>query len=575
MGYEDQTHAELGNLLKERGMDVPRTKSERIVALEEADASTSFMTRIDDALPAWASVTVVATVIMLVVAGSVTALLFGDSILGLFSDDEFDGDLIGFDPAQARAFTEGLLELGHPVWEGRMSGTAEEHATAQSNLDNFTAFGLAAEDNSYAVPMFEIQDEPTLSICIPGTAPIFGDFDPCGITDQIGRQDINFIHREEFVLQGYSGSADYQYQDNIPVVDLGNASDEGAWENASASIGLVYGQGGVSSNTQLFLKAQQSDLYGLIIVTWDPTGGENPPNNCRLSGENGRCVPFFKSVDTSQFESLPPGIPFLMVDNEVGQLIRDQVVNGEGRIAMNIQVDNQGERDVKAPCGILPGKSDQLIIFGAHHDTVYNAAGAVDDTAGTATVLELARQFANMAETKGEPYYTLKFCTWGGEEEGLHGSKAFVAAYMGQLKENLRLYVNLDMNHVDIDLENRGNGLWMIGNDARDMNYIEQIVDLFEQENPMGLANKYVIHTNTLDGEQGSSNAMPYNSDHAPFVYDLQQEEGDEPGRALLCYGSGSWEYHTYKDTMDRFNADSLAVSGIIYGSYASWLSWG
>ena len=115
----------------------------------------------------------------------------------------------------------------------------------------------------------------------------------------------------------------------------------------------------------------------------------------------------------------------------------------------------------------------------------------------------------------------------------------------------------------------------MIGNDARDMNYIEQIVDLFEQENPMGLANKYVIHTNTLDGEQGSSNAMPYNSDHAPFVYDLQQEEGDEPGRALLCYGSGSWEYHTYKDTMDRFNADSLAVSGIIYGSYASWLSWG
>ena len=70
-----------------------------------------------------------------------------------------------------------------------------------------------------------------------------------------------------------------------------------------------------------------------------------------------------------------------MVDNEVGQLLRDQVVNGEGRIAMNIQVDNQGERDVKAPCGILPGKTDELIIFGAHHDTVYNAAGAVDDTA--------------------------------------------------------------------------------------------------------------------------------------------------------------------------------------------------
>ena len=178
MGYEDQTHAELGNLLKERGMEVPRTKSERIVALEEADASTSFMSRAESALPSWASVPVVAAVVMLVVAGSITALLFGDSILGLFSDDEFDGDLIGFDPAQARAFTEGLLELGHPVWEGRMSGTAEEHATAQSNLDNFTAFGLAAEDNSYAVPMFEIQDEPQLRICLPGSIPIINGFAP-------------------------------------------------------------------------------------------------------------------------------------------------------------------------------------------------------------------------------------------------------------------------------------------------------------------------------------------------------------------------------------------------------------
>jgi hypothetical protein len=573
MGYDDQTHAELAELLKERGMDVPKTKQERIDALTEADASSPFLHRVQERYP-WATVPVIAVVVMLVVGGGVTAILFGDAILGWFSDDEFDGELIDFDPTQTRIFAEGLLALGHPEWEGRMSGTAEEHATAQSNLNNFTDFGLSAEDNSYAVPMFEIQDEPVVRICIPGSIPVFSNIAPCSAAD-VNRQEIEIIHREEFVLQGYSGSADYQFQDNIPVVDLGNASDEGAWENASASIGLVFGQGGVSSNTQLFLKAQQSDLYGLIIVTWDSTGGENTPNNCKLPGEDGRCIPYFKSVDTSQFESLPPGIPFMMVDNQVGELIRDEVVNGEGRISMNVQVDNQGERDVKAPCGILPGKTDELIIFGAHHDTVYNAAGAVDDTSGTATVLELARQFANMAESKGEPHYTLKFCTWGGEEEGLHGSKAFVAAYLGQLQENLRLYVNLDMNHVDIDLENRGNALWMFGNDARDMKYINQIVERFEEENPQGLASKYVIHTDTLDGEKGSSNAMPYNSDHAPFVYDLQQEEGDERGRAVVCYGSGSWEYHTYKDTMDRFNEDSLAVSGIIYGSYAAWLAWG
>ena len=573
MGYDDQTHAELGELLKQRGMTVPKTKQERIDLLNEADAPSPFLHRVQDRYP-WATVPVIAVVVMLVVGGSVTAILFGDAILGWFADDEFDGELIDFDSAQARAFAEGLVTLGDSEWKGRMSGTASEHAAAQSNLQNFSEFGLATEDNSFSVPMFEIQDDPILRICIPGSIPLLSGIAPCSAAD-VNRQEIQYIHREEFVLQGYSGSSDYQFQDNIPVVDLGNGSDNSTWESASAGIGMIFGQGGVSSNTQLLLKAQQNDLYGLILVTWDPTGGENPPNNCKIPGEDGRCVPYFKSVDTSQFESLPPGIPFMMVSNEVGEQIRDEVANGEGRISMYVQVDNQGERDVKAPCGILPGKTDELIIFGGHHDTVYNGPGAVDDTSGTASVLELARKFANMAESKGEPHYTMKFCTWGGEEEGLHGSKAFVAAYMGQLQENLRLYINLDMNHVDIDLETRGNSLWMFGNHAGDMKYINQIVDLFKDQNPQGLASKYTINTQTLDGAKGSSDGMPYNSDHGPFVYDIQQQDGDDRGRAIVCYGSGSWEYHTFHDNMDRFNEESLAVSGIIYGSYAAWLAWG
>jgi hypothetical protein len=222
----------------------------------------------------------------------------------------------------------------------------------------------------------------------------------------------------------------------------------------------------------------------------------------------------------------------------------------------------------------LPGKTDKLIIFGAHHDTVYNGPGAIDDTSGSATVLELARQFAKMADERGEPEYTIKFCTFGGEEEGLHGSKAYVQAYLDTLQDNLRLYINLDMNHVDADTEGRGNTLWLFGNDERDTDHIEGIVKKFKSVNPQGLATKYDIDISTRDGPKNGANAMPYNSDHGPFVYDLQREEGDAPGRALVCYGSGSLEYHTYKDDMTRFNAESLAVSGIIYGSYAAWLAW-
>jgi len=70
---------------------------------------------------------------------------------------------------------------------------------------------------------------------------------------------------------------------------------------------------------------------------------------------------------------------------------------------------------------------------------------------------------------------------------------------------------------------------------------------------------------------------MPYNSDHAPFVYNLDESEGGDKqyGKAVMCYGSGSEEYHTYLDSMDRFNEESLTISGIIYGSLVRYLAWG
>ncbi|HJM41583.1 MAG TPA: hypothetical protein QF514_05095, partial [Candidatus Thalassarchaeaceae archaeon] len=202
MGYEDQTHVELGKLLKDRGIVVPRTKDERIAALIWDDNNqairstpTASSNPFQERFP-WATASVIAVVVMLIVGGSVTAIFFGDTILGWFSDDEFDGELIDFDSAQARAFAEGLVALGDSEWQGRMSGSASEHAAAQSNLDNFSDFGLSIEPNSFAVPMFEIQEEPILSICMPG---VIG-FPPCAFTD-LGSQETVFTHRSDFVLQ--------------------------------------------------------------------------------------------------------------------------------------------------------------------------------------------------------------------------------------------------------------------------------------------------------------------------------------------------------------------------------------
>ena len=473
----------------------------------------------------------------------------------IFVEDVPDYELIDFDQDRARGYAQTLVDLGHPEWGGRMSGTVEEANGAEAIKQNMTEAGMGATVQTFSVPMFEIIAEPTMSICEPGPAPIIGTVDPCGLAD-IGAEVTSFTHREDFVIQGYSGTMQLGYAQNAELIDLGNGSEDADWASASGAIGMVWGQGDVSGNTDLFLRAQENDLFALILV--------NMKQNCDelVSGD---CVPYFKSVDVSRFDTMPAQIAFVMVSKSVGEILQEQVINGTQRFQIDVRVDNEGNRDVSVTCGVIPGATDDMIIFGAHHDTVYNGPGAIDDTSGTATVIELAQQFGALYDTLGEPEYTMKFCTWGGEEQGLFGSSAWVEANQEELKDHLRLYVNLDMSHVDAE---RNYGVTLFGNSEEDVQHIANIHWKFTQENE-ALATKYPADIRLLDSEE-----MPYNSDHAPFVYEIDPA-GNEYGRALVCYGSGSAEYHTYLDTMDRFNEESLAISGIIYGSYARWLAWG
>ena len=176
--------------------------------------------------------------------------------------------------------------------------------------------------------------------------------------------------------------------------------------------------------------------------------------------------------------------------------------------------------------------------------------------------MEMARQMSLIYEQSGIPERTVKFCTCVGEEEGLWGSRAYVEEMQSSLREYLRLYLNFDKNHVDSDFENRGNYLTLFTNDEDDYGHIKLCRII--QDRRSEVAQKYDIRFSLLDGDQGESDEMPYDSRPLPFCLTLA-EKGK---KRVSCYGNGSWEYHTYLDTMDRFHEESLAVSGTIYGTY-------
>ena len=522
---------------------------------EETTENSKFQTIISQifSLP----VPVLAVTALLLLASTAGTVLYADEI-SRWIKGEPDYKLIEFDSGEARGYAQSLVDLGHPEWTGRMSGTAQETATAEFIRENFSKMGLDTTLEEFDVPMFVIGDTPRLSICTPGTIGVIPGGISCSGAD-INRDETEFTHREDFVLQGYSGSTNIRYQENMDVYDLGNGSEEADWESANGAVALVHMVLETESNTVLFERAGMAGLEGLILI--------NERQNCdELVSDD--CVPYFKSVSISSLSQIPENLGFIMVSKSVGQTLANELVNGEARISFFTDVVNTGEATIYVPCGIIEGKSESLIIIGAHHDTVYNGPGAVDDTSGTSTVMEIARQFGLMERELGKPTHTIYFCTWGGEEEGLFGSSEWVSKHQSRLHENLRLYVNLDMNHVDSE---RNDGVTLFGNSKTDVELISGVTKVFKRENPE-LANSYEIRINKLPSED-----MPYNSDHAPFVYgiDPQEADGKDYGRAVVCYGSGSAEYHTYLDGMDRFNEESLAVSGIIYGSLVRYLAWG
>jgi carboxypeptidase Q len=75
-------------------------------------------------------------------------------------------------------------------------------------------------------------------------------------------------------------------------------------------------------------------------------------------------------------------------------------------------------------------KPDEWVLVGAHLDSWDLATGAQDNGTGTAMVLEAARAIVQSGKT---PRRSLRFVLWGGEEQGLLGSRAYVKAHMGEL----------------------------------------------------------------------------------------------------------------------------------------------
>jgi len=106
-------------------------------------------------------------------------------------------------------------------------------------------------------------------------------------------------------------------------------------------------------------------------------------------------------------------------------------------VLVEIEVRNRLGKEVEKACNVLgeiPGTDlrEEIVMIGAHFDTWHASPNASDDTAGCAVVLEAARILKAVA---AQPRRTIRVALWGGEEQGIYGSREYVLRYFGNPKD--------------------------------------------------------------------------------------------------------------------------------------------
>jgi Zn-dependent M28 family amino/carboxypeptidase len=184
-----------------------------------------------------------------------------------------------------------------------------------------------------------------------------------------------------------------------------------------------------------------------------------------------------------------------------------------------------------------------VVLLGAHLDSWHSAPGATDNADASASLIEAARILSALG---ARPKRTIRFALWGGEEEGLLGSRAYAARhYAGDsnaaARDKFAVYLNSDPGSGPIF------GWYLEENSA-----VKPIFDAWLE--PFGDL-----------GARRNVMAKIGNTDHLAFTalglpaFNTLQDYVDYDTR----------EHHTNMDFADRVKVEDLKQNAVLLASFA------
>ena len=131
--------------------------------------------------------------------------------------------------------------------------------------------------------------------------------------------------------------------------------------------------------------------------------------------------------------------PALGLTQSLGESLRAQLASSP--VTMRVRTDTGSERlATRNVFAETPGDPSNVVMVGAHLDSVTAGPGINDNGSGSAAILETAIQMA-----KTTPRNKVRFAWWSAEESGLIGSTYYVANLPQAERDKIALYLNFDM----------------------------------------------------------------------------------------------------------------------------------
>lgn len=257
------------------------------------------------------------------------------------------------------------------------------------------------------------------------------------------------------------------------------------------------------------------------------------------------------------------GIPAVFASYDVGVALSEL-----GNASVNLVVDVVREQtdNFNVIAETKRGNSDNVIVVGAHLDSIFEGPGMNDNGGGAAALLELALQMKK-ARVKNK----VRFAWWGAEEAGLVGSTQYVLGLTQEEKDKIKVYLNYDM------ISSPNFGYFIYDGDGSD----------FGLEGPAGSKATERLFEDyfKLRGLAFEGTEISFRSDYAQFFEDgiafgglftgaeeiktAEQAEkfGGTPGEAYdECY-------HQACDNLENVNLEALEINADAMAYVTSWLS--